>query len=159
MSAEIQKPYCGAVIGHTHHFALRVYIEDTDLGGVVYHANYLRFLERARSDLLRSLGIDQRAAIENRDGVYAVSELQIKYCRPARLDDELLVTSQLEEIRGACCIIFQKIMRGAEVVAEARVTAAFISREGRPRRQPAEWVKKFEAIKRTQHLDSGPANK
>ncbi len=149
MSTELQKPYCGAVVGDTHHFALRVYIEDTDLGGVVYHANYLRFLERARSDLLRALGIDQRAAIENREGVYAVSELQIKYCRPARLDDELFITSQLEEMRGACCIILQKIMRGTELVAQARVTVAFISMEGRPRRQPAAWVKKFEALKKT----------
>ena len=157
MSTEIQRPYCGAFIGNTHHFALRVYIEDTDLGGVVYHANYLRFLERARSDLLRSLGIDQRTAIEKREGVYAVSELHIKYCRPARLDDELVITSQLEEIRGACCVILQNIMRGPEVVAQARVTAAFISLEGRPRRQPAAWVKKFEAIKRPQ--DSGPAHK
>ena len=122
-------------------------VEDTDLGGVVYHANYLRFLERARSDLLRSLGIDQRAAIENGKGVYAVAEMRIKYCRPARLDDELVVVSHLEEIRGASCVISQQIMRGDEILANATVTAAFLGPEGRPRRQPPEWVKKFELIK------------
>ena len=79
----IEKPYEGAFVGDAHHFALRVYIEDTDLGGVVYHANYIRFLERARSDLLRAAGIDQRAAIEKGEGVYAVAELRIKYIKPA----------------------------------------------------------------------------
>ena len=73
MNSETPEPYAGHFIGKTHYFALRVYFEDTDLGGVVYHANYLRFLERARSDLLRSLGINQREAIENGTGVYAVA--------------------------------------------------------------------------------------
>jgi acyl-CoA thioester hydrolase len=126
---------------------VRVYIEDTDLGGVVYHANYLRFLERARSDLLRCLGIDQRAAIQNRQGVYAVAELRIKYCLPARLDDELVITSNLAEIGGATCVILQKIMRGSDVVVLATVTAAFLSSEGRPKRQPTEWVEKFQSVK------------
>jgi acyl-CoA thioester hydrolase len=133
-------------VGHTHYFALRVYIEDTDLGGVVYHANYLRYLERARSDLLRSAGIDQRGAIENGKGVYAVAEVHIKYCKPAKLDDELVIMSQLAELRGASCVIVQKIMRGHELVAEATVTAAFLNPEGRPKRQPPEWVEKFERL-------------
>jgi acyl-CoA thioester hydrolase len=133
-------------VGHTHYFALRVYIEDTDLGGVVYHANYLRYLERARSDLLRSAGIDQRAAIEQGKGVYAVAELHIKYCKPAKLDDELVIMSHLAELRGACCIIVQKIMRGHDLLAEAAVTAAFLSSAGRPKRQPPEWVEKFERL-------------
>jgi acyl-CoA thioester hydrolase len=147
MSTEIKKPYEGAFIGNAHYFALRVYIEDTDLGGVVYHANYLRFLERARSDLVRSLGIDQRAAIERGDGVYAVAEMHIKYCRPARLEDELVIMSQLDEIRGASCVIRQKVLRGHEILADATVTVVFLTPQGRPRRQPPEWVKKFEGIK------------
>ena len=101
MSADILKPYTGGFRDKTHYFALRIYIEDTDLGGVVYHANYFRFLERARSDMLRSAGIDQRAGIENRLGVYAVVEAQIKYRKPARLDDELIIASHLEAIYGA----------------------------------------------------------
>ncbi len=147
MSMEIRKPYEGEFVGNTHYFALRVYIEDTDFGGVVYHANYLRFLERARSDLLRALGIDQRAAIQDGTGVYAVAELHIKYRRPARLDDELVITSRLGEIRGAMAVIDQQIVRGDDVVAEATVTVAFLGPGGRPRRQPPEWVAKFESVK------------
>ena len=147
MTAAIEKPYEGAFKGNAHYFALRVYIEDTDLGGVVYYANYLRFLERARSDMLRALGIDQRAAIETGKGVYAVSEVHIKYRRPARLEDELVIVSQLSDVRGATCIISQEILCGQDIVAEATVKAAFLSASGRPSRQPPEWVAKFEAVK------------
>jgi acyl-CoA thioester hydrolase len=146
MNSDIEKPYSGGFRDKTHYFALRVYIEDTDLGGVVYHANYLRFLERARSDMLRSAGIDQRAGIDNRVGVYAVVEAQIKYRKPAKLDDELVVVSRLEGIHGASCVISQKILRGADLVTEAVVTVAFVGPDGRPKRQPAEWVGKFEKI-------------
>jgi acyl-CoA thioester hydrolase len=147
MRTEIERPYSGAFEGNAHYFALRVYIEDTDLGGVVYHANYLCFLERARSDLLRSAGIDQRAAIESSKGIYAVTEAHIKYCKPARLDDELLIVSQLAEVRGASSVICQKIMRGHDLLAEATVTVAFLSPDGRPKRQPVEWVETFRRIK------------
>ena len=147
MTDGIKKPYEGAFVGDAHHFALRVYIEDTDLGGVVYHANYLRFLERARSDMLRVLGIDQRAAIETGKGVYAVAEMRIKYVRPARLEDELVIVSKLGEIRGAICMIRQEILRGQDTIADATVTAAFLNSSGRPSRQPPEWVAKFEAVK------------
>ncbi len=143
MNMEAKTPYQGAIVGHEHYFALRVYIEDTDFGGVVYHSNYLRFLERARSDMLRLLGIHQRAAFEAGEGVYAVAEVRIKYRKPARLDDELVIVSRLEEIRGASCVINQKILRGEELLTDATVTAAFLGAEGRPKRQPAEWVKKF----------------
>ncbi len=147
MNTEIEKPYQGAFIGSAHYFALRVYIEDTDLGGVVYHANYLRFLERARSDMLRSAGIDQRAAIESGDGVYAVAEAHLKYRKPARLDDELVVVSHLEEVRGVSCVIGQKVMRGQDILVDATLTVAFLTLEGRPKRQPSEWVEKFKHFK------------
>ena len=97
----------------THHFALRVYFEDTDVAGIVYYANYLKFMERARSDMLRAAGIDQRAAIEGGEGVYVVAEANIKYRRPAKLDDDLLVLSEVEEVRAASCVIHQRVMRGA----------------------------------------------
>ena len=84
-------PATGRFIAAVHHFPLRVYFEDTDLSGLVYHANYLRYMERARSDMLRVAGIDQRAAQEEGTGVYAVTDLKIAYRRPARLDDDLLV--------------------------------------------------------------------
>src|SRR3546814_109842 len=89
VKAQLDQPYQGGFVGREHLFALRVYFEDTDLSGVVYHANYLRFMERARSDMLRAAGIDQRGAAESGDGVYAIADLGIRYMRPARLDDAL----------------------------------------------------------------------
>ncbi len=147
MGGEYGKPYRGAFVGTTHHFALRVYFEDTDVAGIVYYANYLRFMERARSDMLRALGVDQRAALESGDGVYAVAEVGIKYRKPARLDDELLIVTDLLEIRASSVLIHQRVMRGDELLTDAMVTAAFLSPEGRPKRQPRAWVELFERLK------------
>ena len=147
MGAELDTPYRGGFVGKTHHFALRVYFEDTDLAGIVYYANYLRFMERARSDMLRSVGIDQRAAIEAGEGVYAVAEVQIKYRGSARLDDELVILSEVRQVRAAACVIHQSVMRGGEILTEASVTAAFITNDGRPRRQPRAWTEIFERLK------------
>lgn len=140
-------PYQGIFVGTEHRFAIRVYFEDTDLSGVVYHANYLRFMERARSDMLRVAGIDQRAAVDSGEGVYAVADIAIKYRAPARLDDALLVVSQVAEVRAATCVIHQRVMRGQQILTEATVTAAFLTPEGRPRRQPRAWVETFERLK------------
>ena len=129
-----------------HLFPVRIYYEDTDLSGIVYHANYLRYMERARSDMLRLVGIDQRAASESGEGHYAVADLQIKYRSHARLDDELIVTSTVEAVRGASCTIRQIITRGDIVLTDGTVTAAFITPEGRPRRQPADWVRRFQTL-------------
>jgi acyl-CoA thioester hydrolase len=133
-------------VGKTHRFALRVYFEDTDVAGIVYYANYLRFMERARSDMLRAVGIDQRAALESGDGVYAVAEAHIKYRAPAKLDDELVVVSNVSEVRAASCVIHQRVMRGDEILTDATVTAAFLSPEGRPKRQPRAWVSTFKRL-------------
>ena len=135
-------------MGGTHHFALRVYFEDTDVAGIVYYANYLKFMERARSDMLRAAGIDQRGVLEAGEGVYAVAEASIKYRRPAKLDDALVVLSSVKEVRAASCLIHQRVMRGHELLADAMITAAFLSTEGRPKRQPREWVEVFERLKR-----------
>jgi acyl-CoA thioester hydrolase len=134
-------------VGKVHRFALRVYFEDTDVAGIVYYANYLRFMERARSDMLRAVGIDQRVALESGEGVYAVAEANIKYRAPARLDDEIVVVSAVREVRAASCLIHQRVMRGDEILTDATVTAAFLSPEGRPRRQPRAWVEIFERLK------------
>ena len=141
-------PKSGRFEGREHRFPVRVYFEDTDVSGIVYHASYLRFFERARSDMLRVAGIDQRATMESGDGAYAVVELGIKYLRPAFLDDDLLVCSSVEEIRAASCVIHQRVMRRTEILAEAKVKAALVSQEGRPLRQPREWVEVFERLKR-----------
>jgi acyl-CoA thioester hydrolase len=148
VSGDIDKPYEGAFVGGTHHFALRVYFEDTDVAGVVYYANYLKFMERARSDMLRAVGVDQRAAIESKEGVYVVAEANIKYRSSAKLDDDLVVLSEVRAVRAASCLIHQRVMRGADVLADALITAAFISPDGRPKRQPRAWVECFERLKR-----------
>jgi len=144
----VDRPYEGAFVGKTHRFALRVYFEDTDTAGIVYYANYFRFMERARSDMLRALGVDQRAAIEAGEGVYAVADAQIKYRAPARLGDDLVVVTDLLEVRAATVLIHQRVMRGDELLTDATVTAAFLTPEGRPRRQPREWVEKYERLGR-----------
>jgi acyl-CoA thioester hydrolase len=142
----LDQPYSGGFVGPEHRFAVRVYFEDTDLTGIVYHANYLRFMERARSDMLRAAGIDQRRAHEDGTGAYAVADLAIRYRRPAKLDDALQVVSRVRAVRAASCAIHQAVMRGGEVLADADVTAAFLSPEGRPRRQPREWIDIFERL-------------
>ena len=133
----------GRFEGLEHHFVLRVYFEDTDLSGVVYHANYLRFMERARSDMLALAGIDQRAAHEAGEGAYALREANIRYRAPARLDDELVVVSRLVQLRPAAVDIHQRVMRDVTIVAEAEIEAVFVAPSGRPRRQPAVWMERF----------------
>ena len=142
----LPEPPSGRFDGARHLFPVRVYFEDTDLSGVVYHANFLRWFERARSDMLRLLGIDQRAAHEAGEGAYAVSELAIRYLRPARLDDAVIIRSETREIAAASCRIAQAAWRGDDLLAEATVRAAFVAPNGRPRRQPREWVAAFSTV-------------
>lgn len=139
-------PQTGRFAGGVHHFPLRVYVEDTDLSGVVYHANYLRFMERARSDMLALAGIDQRAAFDGGAGMYAVTHVELHFVRPARLGDALLVESRVERVRAASCLIQQRVSRDRAEIARAGVTAAFLSTDGRPRRQPKAWVEAFEQL-------------
>jgi acyl-CoA thioester hydrolase len=140
------EPPGGRFDGAVHRYAVRAFFEDTDLSGVVYHANYLRWFERARSDMLRLLGIDQRAAQEGGEGVYAVSELAIRYLAPARLDDVVHIESQAEEIRAASCRMYQRAFRNETILSEARLRVGFVGPDGRPRRQPAAWRAAFSAI-------------
>ena len=133
----------GVVSGNRHLYAVRVYYEDTDLSGIVYHANYLRWFERARSDLLRILRIDQRSAIEEGEGAYAVSEMEIKYLRPAKLDDDLTIETSCLQANAASCRMYQRALRGPEVLCEARLRIGFIKPDGRPRRQPLGWRETF----------------
>ena len=139
-------PQGGRFVGAEHRLPVRVYFEDTDLSGIVYHANYLRYMERARSDMLRVAGIDQRAAQEAGTGVYAVADLAIRFRRPAKLDDALVVVSTVDAVRAASCVIHQRVRRSRETVAEAEVTVAFLTPDGRPRRQPAEWIAIFQSL-------------
>jgi acyl-CoA thioester hydrolase len=139
-------PPSGRFDGTAHYFPVRVYYEDTDLSGIVYHANYLKWFERARSDLLRLLGIDQRAAQEAGEGTYAVAELTIRYAAPAKLDDAVIVESRPIELRAASCRLHQKVWRGADLLAEAHLRVAFVGADGRPRRQPDAWRTAFATL-------------
>ena len=144
--SEFDRPYRGGFVGTEHHFALTVYFEDTDAYGIVYYANYLKFMERARSDFIRAVGVDQAAELRSSGSAYAVVEVDIKYRKPARLGDDVVVISTVDQVRASSVLIHQRVMRGKEQLTDARVTAAFLDGEGRPRRQPKDWVEKFKHI-------------
>ncbi len=139
-------PPDGIIDGARHLYAVRVYYEDTDLSGITYHANYLRWFERARSDMLRLLGIDQRAAIEAGEGAYTVADLSIRYRAPARLDDDVLIATTCTAMRAASCRMHQQALRDDELLAEAHLRIGFVAPDGRPRRQPDSWRRVFETI-------------
>ena len=145
-ASEFDTPYRGGFVGREHRFALTVYFEDTDTAGVVYYANYLKFMERARSDMIRAVGVDQGEMLHGDGSAYYVAHVDIRYRRPARLGDDLQVVSTVQQVRASSVHIHQRVMRGPELLADASVTAAFLDREGRPRRQPREWVEKFSEI-------------
>ena len=139
-------PLDGLIRDGRHLQPVRVYYEDTDAAGLVYYANYLKFMERARSDMLRAAGIDQVAELQRSGSAYAVSEVAIRYRKPAQLGDDLLVVSKVSAIRAASVVIQQRVRRGDEQVADATVTVAFIGPDRRPQRQPREWVERFNSI-------------
>lgn len=124
-----------------HSFPVRVYYEDTDAGGVVYHANYLKFAERARTEMVRSLGISQQALLDEGQGhAFAVRRMELDFLKPARLDDALVVLSVATEVGGASMTFAQTIRREADGVDLCRlaVTVAFICLDGRPARIPSD---------------------
>lgn len=141
--AKLPNPPDGIIDGDRHLYAVRVYYEDTDLSGITYHANYLRWFERARSDLLRRLGIDQRAAIEAGQGAYAVADLQLAYKSPAKLDDDVMIETRCTEMGAASCRMAQRATRGDTLLAEADLRVGFVAPSGRPTRQPGEWRAAF----------------
>lgn len=149
----LDQPNDGRFVGPAHRLPLRVFYEDTDLSGVVYHANYLRFMERARSAMLKLAGIDQRTAADAGQGGYAVTDLAIRYLAPARLGDALVVESAIREVRAASVVIQQTVSRAGLVLARARVTAAWLSPAGRPLRQPPAWIALYRTL--TQGEDQG----
>ncbi len=140
-------PPSGLIDGKLHRFAVRAYFEDTDLSGVVYHANYLRWFERARSDFVRLLGIDQRAANESGEGAFAVADLSIRYLVPARLDDGVHIETACTELGAASCRMHQKAFReDGTLLSEAWFRVGFVAPDGRPRRMPAPWRTAFAQI-------------
>jgi len=130
----------GEIINGRHVMAIRVYYEDTDFSGIVYHANYLRYMERGRTNYLRLLGAEQSAlfveAGEEAPGfAFVVRAMQLEFLRPARMDDILTVTTTPHEVKGASMTLSQEVRRGDELLIEARVKVAFVS-EGRARPIP-----------------------
>ncbi|MCK0138294.1 tol-pal system-associated acyl-CoA thioesterase [Aliiroseovarius sp. F47248L] len=119
-----------------HHFPIRVYYEDTDMAGIVYYANYLRYIERARSDWVREIGVDQNAMRE--DGlVFAVRRVEADYLSSARFDEELQVETSVQQVTGARLVMEQVVKRGEERLFEALVTIVCVSDTGQPARLPA----------------------
>lgn len=121
----------------THVFPVRVYYEDTDMGGIVYHANYLRYIERARSDWVRNLGNDQNAMREA-GLVWVVRKIEAEYLAPARFEDDLTVLTEVVALSGARLTMAQSVRRGEAEIFRATVTAVCMNGEGRPVRLPAE---------------------
>jgi acyl-CoA thioester hydrolase len=123
-----------------HHQRVRVYYEDTDFTGIVYHANYLRYMERGRTNYLRLIGADHRALFEATEReapgfAFVVRSMNIEFLKPARMDDILDIVTAPGEVKGASVLLRQKVMRGEDVLLEAAVRVAFIS-AGRARPIP-----------------------
>ena len=121
----------------THRFALRVYYEDTDLAGIVYYANYLKFIERARTEYVRALGIDQARLKADQDIVFAVRRVEADYLKPAVFDDELIVATRVVARTEARIMMEQVVLRDDETLFSADVTLVALTGAGRPARLPA----------------------
>ena len=136
----------GALTQFGHRLMARVYDADTDFSGVVYHARYLEFFERGRSDFLRLAGVHHTELADGKHGeriVWVVRRMEIDFRGPARIDDILTIDTRTENISGARIFMAQQLKRGDEVLVEARVEVAIIGENGRPRRFPKEWVAAF----------------
>ncbi len=130
----------GIVTDGLHHQQIRVYYEDTDFSGVVYHASYLRFMERGRTNYLRLLGADHRALFEETEKeapgfAFVVRQMKIDFKRPARMDDLLDLYTRPKDVKGASIVLHQQVKRGDELLVEADVQVAFVS-AGRARPIP-----------------------
>lgn len=120
-----------------HHHPVRVYYEDTDLAGIVYYANYLKFIERGRSEWVRARGVDQVQIKVDLGIVFAVRRVVADYLSPARFDDQLTVTTELRALGGARIDLFQRVLRGDDLLFTAEVTLVCLGPEGRAARLPA----------------------
>ncbi|TRC90413.1 tol-pal system-associated acyl-CoA thioesterase [Mesorhizobium sp. WSM4303] len=145
-SAALTAGLSGALTKFGHRLMARVYYADTDFSGVVYHARYLEFFERGRSDYLRLAGVHHTELHEGKHGeriVWVVRRMEIDFRSPARMDDILTIDTRTEDISGARIVMAQQLKRRAEVLVEAKVQAAIIGENGRPKRFPKEWIAAF----------------
>lgn len=136
---DLPHPTAGVVDGREHQLPVRIYYEDTDFTGVVYHANYLRYLERGRSDFFRVIGISH-TEMAKVDTAFALTRMEIDFKRAARVDDALLVRTTYDRVKGPRLYVGQRITRGDELIAQAVVEAVCITMDGRPRKPTAQMV-------------------
>ena len=129
----------------THIWPIRVYYEDTDLAGIVYYANYLRFIERARSELVRAAGIDQ-VAMKAAGLVFAVRRVEADYLKPAHYDDQIEVRTRLRDVKGASFAMPQEVWRKDELLFKAHVTIVVLNQAGRATRLPAELRARLDTV-------------
>jgi acyl-CoA thioester hydrolase len=135
--ADPETPSAGWLVGREHQLPVRIYYEDTDFTGVVYHANYLRYFERGRSDFFRLVGVSHSALLERPDpAAFTIVRITVDFKRAARIDDALLVRTTYDSAKGPRLFISQRITRGEELIATARVEAACIDLKGRARKPP-----------------------
>ena len=139
-------PTSGTILNGVHHFSVRVYFEDTDTGGIVYHANYLKYMERARTEILRLCGLEQSASTAKEDVGYAVRSCNVEFLVPAVLDDVLEVRSTLLKIGGAYLDAEQDIWRGDDQLTKGTVRAVCINNQGAPRRHPRDVIDRMATI-------------
>lgn len=144
MSAQLHK-IAGEIVGGQHRLLQRVYYEDTDFSGLIYHARYLHFLERGRTDYLRCLGCEQSQLIgvDEEGLVFVVHRMEIDFKAPARMDDILTVLTRTEKAGGAKMVLVQEIRRDDTLLIQAKVVIAVINRAGRPRRLPESLANSF----------------
>ncbi len=129
------QPTAGRFEGRDHLLPVRVYYEDTDFTGLVYHANYVRYFERGRSDFLRLVGIGHAQLLDHDQPMaFVIAEMALTFLKPARIDDALVVRTRYRRIQGPRLIISQSVERGADVLCRAEVVAVCIHLDGRPRR-------------------------
>jgi len=142
----------GELRGAHHVLPVRVYYEDTDFSGVVYHASYLRFMERGRTDHLRLLGVDHRALFEQTQAempgfAFVVRSMHIEFLKPARMDDLLEIWTGATDVKGASISLHQRVMRGDDMLVEAQVRVAFVA-DGKAQRIPKSLRSMFEVVDR-----------
>jgi acyl-CoA thioester hydrolase len=131
------EPSAGRFEGRQHFLPVRIYYEDTDFTGLVYHANYLRYFERGRSDFLRLAGVHHSLLLDAPEPLgFAANKITLEFLKPARIDDALVVKTAFETMRGPRIFIAQSVERGADTLARAQVEVCCISLTGRPRKPP-----------------------
>ncbi|HEX8233499.1 MAG TPA: tol-pal system-associated acyl-CoA thioesterase [Caulobacteraceae bacterium] len=141
------EPYAGRIEDGAHLLPIRVYYEDTDASGIVYHANYLRYFERGRTDLVRLAGVSH-SELHSREVplVFVVRRIGIEYLKPARIDDALVVRSSLARFEGPKMVVRQQVERSVKVLARGEVEIVFVRGDGRPARPPSDVAERLRAV-------------